>query len=220
MTFEGLEHGQMITPSMFASSNMAIEAENFRMPNAVPIAFDTTLFATADPDLTGPPWGGGNLPADTVLGNVIIVPENLTDADDDGIVDSPDDEGARPAGDLTFRFAEPVLSFGFDVVDIEGVVQELTTVDFIRDGVVLGTLDFEDLTSPGSMFYDPTISFGNNSINRVQPIASSLFSADGFDTIVIHLGGSGAFDNIVTTVPAPASASLLALGLLATRRRR
>ncbi|MEM8757743.1 MAG: hypothetical protein AAGF47_08170 [Planctomycetota bacterium] len=221
LNFDALAHGQMIVPSLFASSNVTIEAENFRVANAMPIAFDTTLFATADPDLTGPPWGGGNLPQDMVLGNVIIVPENLVDANNDGIVDSPDDEGARPAGDLTFRFAEAIDSFGFDVVDIEGVVQELTTVDFYVGGALLGTLDFADLTTPGADFYDPTISFGNNSINRVAPVTAADFGGTRFDTVIIRLGGSGAFDNIVTTIPAPTSGALLVLsGLVASRRRR
>ena len=221
LNFDALSHGQMITPLLFADANVFIEAVNFQLPGAMPIAFDTLRIHTADPDLTGPPWGGGNLPADTVLGNVIIVPENLIDADNDGIVDDPDDEGARPAGDLTFRFGDSIQSFGFDVVDIEGVVQERTSIDFFSGGLLVGTLDFQELTDPQSGFYDPTIDFGNNSINRVSPVLASDFGAAGFDRVVIHLGGSGAFDNIVTTIPAPTSGALLVLsGLVASRRRR
>ncbi|MGP1273650.1 MAG: hypothetical protein ACTS22_09990 [Phycisphaerales bacterium] len=221
LSFEGLAHGQIITPSMFAQSNVAIEAVNFQLPGAMPIAFDTLQISSADPDLNGPPWARGNLPTDTVLGNVLIIPENLTDADNDGIVDNPDDEGARPAGDLTFRFAQPVVSFGFDVLDIEGIVQERTTISFFTGDTLAGTLDFAELTTPGSLHYDPTIDFGNNSLNRIQPVLADTFSTSGFSKVVIHLGGSGAFDNIVTAVPAPTSGALLILtSLVASRRRR
>lgn len=220
--FSALQHGQIIQASTFAASGMSMQATNFQLPGAMPMIFDTAFISTADPDLQGPPWAGGNLPTDTILGNVVIIPENLIDANNDGIVDNPDDEGARPAGELTFNFAEPIASFGFDVVDIEGVVQELTTVDFLMDGGLVGTMSFNDLENPQSIFHDPTIAFGNNTINRISPVLASDFGAAGFNSVVINLGGSGAFDNIVTTaVPAPTSGALLALsGLVAMRRRR
>lgn len=223
LDFSFLQHGQIIQSSTFASSGMSIQAMNFRLPGAMPMAFDTTFINTADPDLQGPPWAGGNLPINTVLGNVVIIPENLIDADGDGIVDSPDDEGRRPAGQLTFSFAQPISRFGFDVVDIEGVVQERTSIDFLLGGSIIGSMRFEDLENPQSAFYDPTIVFGNNTINRVQPVLAGDFGAIGFDTVVINLGGSGAFDNIVTTfVPAPTTAMTLALacGAASGRRRR
>ncbi len=220
--FSSLQHGQIIQASTFADAGMLIEATNFQLVGAMPMVFDTTFINTADPDLQGPPWAGGNLPTDTILGNVVIIPENLVDANNDGIVDSPDDEGARPAGELTFRFADPIASFGFDVVDIEGVVQELTTIDFMADGGIVGTLSFDDFDDAQSAFYDPTIAFGNNTINRVQPVLASTFGVAGFNSVVINLGGSGAFDNVVTTVvPAPASVAMLVVaGAAAGRRRR
>ncbi len=220
--FNSLQHGQIIQSSTFALSGMSMQATNFRLPGAMPMAFDTTFINTADPDLQGPPWAGGNLPVNTILGIVVIIPENLVDADGDGIVDSPDDEGRRPAGSLTFTFAQPIDRFGFDVVDIEGVVQERTSVDFLLGGSLVGSMHFEDLENPQSAFYDPTIVFGDNTINRIRPITADNFGALGFDRVVINLGGSGAFDNIVTgVIPAPASGALLAMGgLVAARRRR
>lgn len=221
LDFEGFQHGRILTSSSLALTGMAIQATNFRLPGAMPVVFDTQFISTADPDLNGPPWAGGNLPINMILGNVIIVPENLVDANGDGIVDVPDDEGARPAGDLTFTFANPIGSFGFDIIDMEGVVQELTTVDYLRNGQLVGTMSFLDLEDPQSMFYDPTIAFGNNTINRIAPVFAHDFGADSFDKVVIHMGGSGAFDNVVTTaVPAPASAAVLAMGGLAAARRR
>ena len=220
--FSGMQHGQIIQASTFALSGMQITATNFRLPGAMPMVFDTTFINTADPDLEGPPWAGGNLPTNTVLGNVVIIPENLVDADNDGIVDDPDDEGARPAGELVFSFASPIASFGFDVIDIEGVVQERTSIDFVTGGTIVGSMSFVDLEDQLSPFYDPTIAFGNNSLNRIAPLLASDFGVTGFDSVVIHLGGSGAFDNIVTTaVPSPATGALLVFaGAAAGRRRR
>lgn len=222
ISFDGLAHGRIISATTFADAGMLIEATSFRLPVVKPIVFDTQFISTADPDLNGPPWAGGNLPTRTVLGGVLIIPESMTDANNDGIVDRPDDEGRRSAGTLAFSFADPITSFGLDVVDIEGVVQERTRIDLFSDGVLIGTLDFEDLTSPLSAFYDPTIVFGNNTINRIAPVLAADFQAESFNRVVIHVGGSGAFDNLVTTqIPAPASAALFGVaGLAMTRRRR
>ena len=108
-------------------------------------------------------------------------------------------------------------SFGFDVVDIEGVVQELSSLEFRSGGSLLATVNFSDFTDNSSMFYDASISFGNNSANRVQPITASQLGISGFDEVVINVGGSSAFDRIV--VPAPASCLLALAGLAIIRRR-
>jgi hypothetical protein len=217
-TFESLVHGEIIT-SQFADVGMSIQALNFQLPGAMPIAFDTQFINTADPDLQGPPWAGGNLAPNTILGNVIIVPENMIDADNDGIVDDPDDEGARPAGELSFAFDEMMTGFGFDVLDIEGVTQESTVLEFFRYGDSMASISFDEFIDPLSAYYDSTIEFGNNTANRVQPITADMLGIDGFTSVLIHLGGSSAFDNIVT-IPAPGSAAILALGGIAGCRRR
>ncbi len=220
-TFENLVHGEIVN-GQFADVGMSIEAVNFQLPGAMPIAFDTQFINTADPDLQGPPWSHGNLAPNTILGNVIIVPENMVDANNDGIVDDPDDEGARPAGELMFSFDQVMTGFGFDVLDIEGVTQETTTIEFFLFGESVGSVAFTDFTDPQSVFYDETIVFGNNSANRVSPIMIGDVSeglADGYTSVTIHMGGSSAFDNIVT-IPAPASAVLLGLGGFAAARRR
>ena len=231
LNFNSLQHGEIVTAATFASQGINIQAVNFRLPGAAPMAFDTQFINTADPDLEGPPWNGGNLPSDTVLDTVLIIPENLVDADGDGIVDSPDDEGRRPAGQLIFDFDTPITSFGFDIVDLEGLVSEDSQLLFFSNGNQLGMVDFLDYVDPNSPLFDPTLDFGNNSLNRFEPVLASFFQggagegggpAESFDRVIINLGGSGAFDNIVfTPIPTPASVSLLGLaGLAATRRRR
>lgn len=231
IAFDGLQHGQIINNDTFADQGLTIEAVNFRLPGASPIIFDTQFINTADPDLEGPPWAGGNLPIDTVLGNVVIVPENLVDENNDGIVDDPDDEGARPAGQLVLSFDQPITAFSFDLVDIEGVVTETSTIDFISDEDVIGTVALTELVDPESQFFDPLLSFGNNTLNRVGTFnpedffngpAGEQSPPVGFDQVVLNLGGSGAIDNLsFGVIPAPGSAAVLGLaGLAAARRRR
>jgi len=218
-SFESMTHGEIIT-NQFADVGMSIVAENFHLAAAKPVAFNSNLLGTSDPDLQGPPWSKGNLAPNTNLGMLIIIPENMVDANNDGIIDDPDDEGARPAGDLKFTFDSVMTGFGFDVVDMEGPTREMSSIEFLLFGNSVATVDFNQFVTPGSQFYDPTVKFGNNSANRISVMSADALGIEGFTSVVIHVGGSGAYDNIVA-VPAPASGLMLGLGgLVATRRRR
>ncbi len=216
--FESLVHGEMIT-NQFADVGMTIAAQNFQLAGAMPIAFDSNLLSSSDPDLNGPHWRKGNLAPFADLGNLIIIPENLVDANNDGIVDDPDDEGARPAGDLIFTFTDVMTGFGFDVVDMEGPVKEASSVEFLLFGQPVANVSFSEFTTPGSQFYDSTVRFGDHSANRISVMSAEALNIQGFTSVVIHVGGSSAYDNIVV-VPAPASGLLLGLGGLAAIRRR
>ena len=217
-SFESLVHGEIIT-NQFSDVGMSISAENFDYAGAKPIAFNSNLLGTADPDLQGPNWAKCNIAPGTDLGNLIIIPENLTDANGDGIVDDPDDEGARPAGDLKFTFSDVMTGFGFDVVDMEGPVREMSSIEFLLFGSSVATVDFNQFVTPGSDFYDPTVRFGDNSANRIAVMTADALGISGFTSVVIHVGGSGAYDNIVV-IPAPASGLMLGIGGLAAMRRR
>jgi hypothetical protein len=226
--FESLVHGEIVT-NQFAPL-MTVSALNPNRPFDIVAAFDTSLMGTADPDLEGPPWAGGNLAisdTETQLGRALIIAENNTGAGD-GILDNPDDEGSRPAGQLIFDFASKVSLFGFDVVDIEGNVMEFSRLEFFSAGDSIATVGFDEFTNNASSFYDSTIVFGDNTANRISPITADALvaagfadAASGFDRVIIHAGGSSAYDNIV--IPAPSGLLALAGGwlmLAPTRRRR
>lgn len=216
ITFSGLEHGRIVN-NQYAALGVTIAANNVNRPFDLAVAFNTQLTGTADPDLQGPPWSAGNLAPNTVLGNVLIIQENNTGISD-GIANNPDDEGNRPAGDFTFTFANPVSTFGLDIVDIENVTSENGGIQLFRNNVKLLDLTWAMLRNPASAYYDPTIVFGDDSANRVQPINASRFGVSGFDRAVIRMGGSGAIDNIV--IPAPGAAALAVFGTLVAARRR
>lgn len=208
--FDDLAVGEFVTNQYLASNGVTIEATNFARPFDDAITLDSL---TGESDLRGPAWNGGNLaPAATVLGNVLILAENITDDDMDGLVDRPDDEGSRPAGLFDISFMDPISSFGLDLVDVESPVAEAGSLEFYFSGGLVGTLTFQDLADA-----DASIEYGNNSANRIAPILASLFQAEAFDRVVVNLGGSAAIDNLEfepTQVPEPGVAALLGLGLV------
>ena len=99
-TFEGLAHGQILTsavPSEGAGMSVGVSAINPNRSHDTAAIFNTQIMgSTADPDLQGPPWGGGNLAPGTVLGNAVIIAQNNTDNDNDGILDDRTTRASAP----------------------------------------------------------------------------------------------------------------------------
>lgn len=222
--FNDLVHGEIITDQYEPA--LSITGTNPNRPFDIVAGFDTQhLGPTADPDLQGPPWSGGNLAvsADAVqIGTALIIAQNDRDIDNDGVLDAPNDEGSNPSGTIDLTFADPIPAFGLDIVDIDGTVSETSSLDFYINGFLLGSVNFAEFADSNSAFYDPTVVFGDHHANRIQPIvASRYFMADSFDRIVINIGGSSAYDTFVTDIPAPASGVIFIAGsALAVRRRR
>jgi len=233
----GLVHGSIVSTQYSTTHGVTFSGINLAVPDKgttfdLVVAFNSAFGgSTTDPDLLGPPeeldWDGGNLAGHTPpveLGNVLIIPENIKDNNNDGILDDPDDEADHPAGRFIIDFANPIDSFGFDLIDVEqNEVSGGYFAAFFMGGSELANVGFGKFTDNASIFYDSTVVFGgNNTANRLDPItAAELTSFTGnsiqqFDRVVLQLGGSGAIDTIqYTVVPVPASAkaglSLLAL---------
>ena len=223
--FEGLEHGRIVNTQYAGTHGVTISVNNTGGGPDLGVAFNTNLTGTQDPDLESP-WGVGNLPSSTDLGNILIIQEN-SNGIGDGIADDPDDEGSRPAGVITFDFDAEISSFGFDIVDVEGPTEygqdSGYVAAFFNNGSEIGRVGFGDLIDSNSAYYDGTIAWGDNSINRVSPITSADFGL--FDEVRISLGGSAGVDNVTfehPPVPEPATMTLLGLGLagLAVRSRK
>ncbi len=225
--FEEFVHGEILADQLKISHGVSITANNFTEPFNIAAVFNT-LFegVTPDPDLLGPSWSGGNLAAlNEVLRNSMIL------ATDDalaapGILASPNDEGDRPAGEITLTFDSMKTGLGFDLIDVESIVAEDGAVNFYLDGTLLDSVGFDEFVTVGNEFYDPTIEFGNNSANRIAPITLGQLTlspenaeAEGFNRVVFSLGGSGAIDTI-QYIPEPTTLSLLVLGGAALIRRR
>ncbi len=122
---------------------------------------------------------------------------------------------------MIFDFQTPINTFGFDVVDVEGVMEEDGQVRFYRGATLLQTVDFTEFVTPGP-YFDPTIQFGDHTLNRIKPISLAPV-VDGFDTgfnrVVVHMGGSGGLDNLVVPEPTVLGGAIVALALLRRSRR-
>ena len=215
--FSGLVHGEIVNTQYQASHGVTIDARNHHRSFDLAVAFDTHRTGTRDDDLEDP-WSGGNLAGNTNLGNALILQENNYGVGD-GVADRPDDEGNRPAGWIRFSFDEVKTGIGFDILDLESATAEATTLKLYLDGSLVASVDFMDFIDAGSDLYDPSVSYGNNSANRIGMISADDLGIDGFDTAKFKLGGSMAIDTI-RTVPAPGTFALLGLGGACVARRR
>jgi len=126
-----------------------------------------------------------------------------------GLIDYPDDEGNRPAGSIFFDFEGPMCSVGFDLIDVEGPSEfgrnSGFVATFFMDGSELARVGFDQFVNENSMFFDPSVEYGNNKVNRIEPLTVedlSIFtgtSITAFDKVEFNLGGSSAIDNIDVT---------------------
>ena len=195
---------------------------------AVATLYDTGRTGEPDPDLQDP-YDFGNLAPSGTGGNILIIPENDTDRNGDGLIDVPNDEGDRPAGQFTISFSTPITTFGFDLVDVDGPAEYNQNAGYFASFYVNGNLEarvgFGSFVDPDSPFYDPTVRFGDNSANRIEPITARDLGMPYFDRVVLNFGGSGGTDNLIfTPVPEPSTALvagvlLPALSMLRRRRR-
>jgi hypothetical protein len=210
LDFESLSHGEVVKAGL---GDVQIDALNPNRGFDLAVGFDTSLSGTADLDLEmGGGWSSGNIAGER-LGTILILQENDLGCDV-GICSNPDDEGRRPAGDLSFAFGTSVLDFGLDLVDIDNALVEDGSLEFF-DGAASVTISFAEFIDPKSAFYDDTIEFGNNSANRISPLSAKALGLEEIDGVTVHLGGSGGVDNLTgTIVPEPSTAILSLLGLM------
>ncbi len=228
--FEDFTHGRIIDGQF---DNVDTTIDNYHTEADLGVIFDSRERLTADYDLEGPryveqttegSWSGGNIDISEVLGNLLIIQESsggceAIDPCDDGFVLEPNDEGSRPAGSITFQFHQPIIEFGFDLIDLDGLVEMNNGGGYYMilydDQAPITTINFQDLITPSSDYYDDTIIFGDNTANRLSPITAGELGVDHFSRVQIVLGGSGAIDNILyTAVPEPGSIAMVFAGVM------
>ena len=201
------EHG-IVVSEQYAFLGVHISANNYNRNFDLATAFDPKTSDTKDPDLQWE-FDGGNA-QDTVLDNVLVLSER--DDFDEGIVDRPDDEGGRVAGELIFDFDQVQSSIGFHVLDVErGPEVDESALLFYLNNVLVDSVPFAAL--PGMT---PGIAFEDNYANVVNP-----FAVSEYNRAVFVMGGSGAIDNVVFGIPEPSVWLLFGLsGLSLFVRRR
>ncbi|WP_432798282.1 PEP-CTERM sorting domain-containing protein [Poriferisphaera sp. WC338] len=162
--------------------------------------FDSGNPTGGDDDLETPGYHDTN---GVALGHVLIVAENDLDANNDGVLDDPDDEGNDPttgpfAAEIDFMFDQVFESGYLDVLDIEGANDtasiEPSNVTFLLDGIVVEVIEITGL--------------GDNSVERIT------WENVLFDQIHVNFYRSGAVDNVFVgdAVPEPGMLALMAVG--------
>jgi hypothetical protein len=129
---------------------------------------------------------------------VLIVAENLFDANGDGLVDVPDDQ-SNTGVLIVFDFAAigPVTAHQLALIDIDH-----------NDEPPIVTL-FDPVGAPLASFVAPYT--GDNGVIRL-----SLEATDDVAIVEIMLGGSGAIDDLIFEYPACRELTVNALGAPST----
>jgi hypothetical protein len=229
ITFDNYPNGKVINNQYFASDGVSISADNFTVGHPdLSILFDTNLTSTNDKDLQQPWTGGGNASTKN-FHKILIIAENKVDNNHDGLIDRPDDEGqSQPAGKFMFKFKQPQVVFGMDLIDCDGFSEIGTNRGFIAfksGGNEVARVGFGDFVTVGSAFYDPTVHYHDNSANHLKPITTSQLHINSFDEVDVNMGWSTAIDNIVFDnslsgiIPEPGT-FLLGLPMALLLRRR
>ena len=226
--FNSQPNGKVVSTQYLAKDGVTISADNFTPGHPdIAITFDTELKNTNDLDLQQPWTGGGNMQSHD-FGNILIIAENNVDANHDGLIDRPDDEGqSQPAGVFHFNFTVPQEVFGLDLIDCDGpseIGPNKDYVAFFSGGKELARVGFGSFIDPTSKYYDPTVHYHDNSANHIQPIDAGELGIQSFDRVDVNMGWSTAIDNIVfdtTQVisPEPGSLVLCLAPLLFSMRR-
>src|SRR5437764_535405 len=108
--FNGLPAGTTVN-NQYQDKGVTITVQRTSAGPAVATLYNTNRRGEPDPDLQTP-FVAGNLAGTGPGGNILIIPENNTDSNHDGLIDQPNDEGSRPAGQFTFASTKPVSSSG------------------------------------------------------------------------------------------------------------
>jgi len=135
---------------------------------------------------------------------------------------------AERSGQLTFDFAgAPQFALGLDLLDVE-TGDEIGYFAFYLRGTEVARVTLEQFIDPASSFYDPSIVFGDNSANRVQPMTAQQLNIAAFDKLVIDMGICYGVDNLtfepfngtLPAVPEPGALAAMGLAFTALARRR
>lgn len=220
---------------------VTVDGDNFHNKSDYVVTFDTSRTGTRDRDLQGPnggsgKWSKGNLKnSKDTLGNILILQEvdtNFAGYTDGSktVVNRPDDEGRRTggtqtgAGEITFDFHRHVDSFGFTLVDVEETGEFNNETGFFAvfsDGNKSTKVSFADLIDKNSIYYDPSVKFGNNSANRIEAITAAELGLERIERATLNFGGSAGVGELkVRGVPSPtaAIAGVALMGVLLGRR--
>lgn len=181
--FNNLIAGTIVN-SQFNSIDVTVTAQNNNPSHPdQAIVFDSSNPSGGDSDLGtpnslfgGPGQGSSGSNNDSALEEILIIAEDIVDANSDNLVDDPDDEAA--GGKIIFTFDEEVQIESLDVIDNES-----------NNSSAVG---FDEETGGDETFNVQINSAGNNSVQTIN-INQTDFETERLE---VTLGGSAAIDNL------------------------
>lgn len=175
--FENLPAGTVLNSIQTIHGLVTVSGTNPALAGNTAVIFDSANPTGGDFDLQTPGYGPGNT---TPHGNILIVAENLTDGNGDGLVDDPDD--ATTFGSILF--------FDFAGIGSTVTLQGMTIID-VEQTEAAAEVFFYDANDNliGVPFALPQV--GDNGVAEV-----SFGDISGVARMEVHLNGSGAIDNI------------------------
>lgn len=169
--------GEVIS-DQWAITGLAVAGDSFNgaSPDKV-IVFDSAAPTGGDGDLATPGYGPGNTFG---YGKLLILAENVVDANNDGNVDVPDDDAG--GGVITFDFGggEPVEVCSITVVDIDD--SNGSEVRFVKSDSSVSTL--------------PLPNAGDNSVQTLTFLETDVVRME------VQFGGSGGIAEVLVA-PCP-----------------
>ena len=145
INFDELIQGSPLSPgasvtNQYAQQGVLVSATASGLPTVTaPIIFDSSCGGSSDPsdcsggdrdlgspnqDFGGPGEGSGGAttgagPNTEAQNNILIIPEDVVDGDNDGLVDDPDDNAG--GGVISFSFSAPVEIASLKFLDVETI---------------------------------------------------------------------------------------------------
>jgi hypothetical protein len=175
--FENLPAGTVLSSVQTIHGLVMISGTTPALAGNTAVIFDSANPTGGDTDLQTPGYGPGNT---TPHGNILIVAENLTDGNGDGLVDDPDDSTAF-GSILSFDFqgiGSTVTLEGITIIDVEQTEAAAEVFFYDANGIQIGL-----------PFALPQV--GDNGVAEVE-----FGDISGVARMEVHLNGSGAIDNI------------------------
>ena len=134
------------------------------------------------------PWNGGNIENEDT-GYIGLIPKQINDPDNY--------ETANPSGYAYLLFADPIAKFGMDVFSLQSSVSDSMALTFYDASNNTVTIHFDDFTDSHSNYYDSTVSYGNNSANRISPIDVTQLGLGDIKLVAITVASEVGFDHFV-----------------------
>jgi len=192
INFDDIPAGSVLVEvfGSLGSGPVLVNGMNPELSGNAAVVFDSTTPTGGDDDLGTPnvDFGGAGIGDGGALGaefennteslHLLILAEDLEDADGDGLIDDPDDADVEGATlDFDFSAIGSIEATAITIIDVEAEELAATVELFDENGMSLSVVELPQV--------------GNNGKARIE-----LGDTSGVASMTVTLNGSGAIDNL------------------------